>query len=141
MRRIRLAFCIIAGSIFTWCLILCSETKGKDWNVLLISIDTIRPDRLGCYSPKYLQTPHIDALAARGVLFGRAMAHNPLTLPSHVNILLGATPLHHGVHENSKSLLHESFYTLTEHLKEKICYRGIHRGFSPGFSFWSRSGF
>ncbi len=131
MKRILLPLYLIAGSIFIWSSIPSSEDKGKDWNILLISIDTIRPDRLGCYNPKYLQTPHIDALAARGALFGRAMAHNPLTLPSHVNILLGTTPLHHGVHENSKSLLHASFYTLTEHLKEKEYATGAFIGAFP----------
>jgi arylsulfatase A-like enzyme/Flp pilus assembly protein TadD len=69
-------------------------------------------------------TPHIDALAAKGVLFERAIAHNPLTLPSHVNILVGATPLHHSVHDNLKSILTEDFFTLTEYLKE--------RGYSTG---------
>ena len=89
-----------------------SEAKPEDVNVLLISIDTIRPDRLSCYSSKYLQTPHIDALAAKGVLFERAFAHNPMTLPSHVNIMTGTTPLYHGVHENSKSILAPDFLIL-----------------------------
>jgi arylsulfatase A-like enzyme/tetratricopeptide (TPR) repeat protein len=93
--------------------------EQEDMNVLLISIDTIRPDRLSCYSPKYLQTPHIDALAARGMLFERAFAHNPMTLPSHVNILTGATPPYHGVHENSRAILAPGFLTLAEYLREK----------------------
>jgi arylsulfatase A-like enzyme/Tfp pilus assembly protein PilF len=99
------------------------EKKGR-LNVLLISLDTIRPDRISCYSPKYLKTPHVDALAAKGVLFERAIAHNPLTLPSHVNMLVGTTPLHHGVHENTKFILAEDFLTVAEYLKE--------RGYSTG---------
>jgi arylsulfatase A-like enzyme/Flp pilus assembly protein TadD len=84
-----------------------------------------------------LKTPHIDALAAMGVLFERAVAHNPLTLPSHVNILLGTTPLHHAVHENSKSILAEDFLTLAEYLKEKGYSTGA---FIAAFSLDSRFG-
>jgi len=114
----------LAGLLSVHPALLDSVSKQDSLNVLLISIDTIRPDRISCYSPKYLKTPNIDALAAKGVLFERAIAHNPLTLPSHVNILVGTTPLHHGVHENSKFILTEDFLTLTEYLKE--------RGYSTG---------
>ncbi|MFP4081306.1 MAG: sulfatase-like hydrolase/transferase [Candidatus Aminicenantes bacterium] len=96
-----------------------SEKTPPDLNILLVTIDTIRPDRLSCYSDKYLKTPHMDGLAEEGMVFTRAFAHNPLTLPSHTNILLGATPLYHGIHDNSKFRLHDDFYTLAEYLKEK----------------------
>jgi arylsulfatase A-like enzyme/Flp pilus assembly protein TadD len=93
--------------------------KQASINVLLITVDTIRPDRFSCYSPKYLKTPHIDRLAAQGAIFERAVAHNPLTLPSHVNIFLGTTPFYHGVHQNSNSIVAEDFLTLAEYLKSK----------------------
>ncbi len=86
-------------------------------NLLLITIDTLRPDRLSCYSPAFLKTPAIDALAAAGVLFERAFAHTPITLPSHANILLGTTPPVHGISDNSKSRVGAEFLTLAEHLK------------------------
>lgn len=89
----------------------------KKLNFLLITIDTLRPDRLSCYSPQYVKTPRIDALAAKGVLFERAFAHDPLTLPSHTNIMLGKTALAHGVDENSKSVVSQDFQTLAELLK------------------------
>lgn len=101
-----------------------ADSKEKDWNVLLISIDTLRPDRLSCYGSEYLQTPHIDALASKGILFEKAFAHTPTTLASHVNIMLGTTPLHHGIHENTKFSLAEDFFTLAEYLKQ--------RGYSTG---------
>jgi arylsulfatase A-like enzyme/Flp pilus assembly protein TadD len=91
--------------------------RGKDTNVLLVTIDTLRPDRLSCYSPKHLQTPRIDALAASGVLFERAFAHVPLTLPSHTSILLGLLPPKHGISENSKSIVPDRFPTLATVLK------------------------
>jgi arylsulfatase A-like enzyme len=86
-------------------------------NVLLVTIDTLRPDRLSCYDPKYAKTPAIDALAARGVRFERAFAHTPLTLPSHANILTGYLPIQHGLSENSKAKLEARFQTLAETLK------------------------
>jgi arylsulfatase A-like enzyme/Flp pilus assembly protein TadD len=88
-------------------------------NLLLITIDTLRTDRLSCYDPGRGRTPRIDALAASGVLFERAFAHDPETLPSHTNIFLGMTALAHGVSENSKSIVAPEFLTLAELLKSK----------------------
>jgi arylsulfatase A-like enzyme/Flp pilus assembly protein TadD len=93
------------------------KTKGPQLNVLLITIDTLRPDRLSCYQSPYLKTPNMDRLAETGVLFTRAFAHTPLTLPSHANILLGLTPVFHGVHDNYQFIVREEFSTLAEHLK------------------------
>ena len=86
-------------------------------NVLLITVDTLRADRLSCYSKEHLTTPNIDRLASRGALFTRAFAHTSTTLPSHANILLGTTPLSHGVHDNSNFIVREEFTSLAEHLK------------------------
>lgn len=113
-----LSFMLI-GTLSLYNAIRASERKQTDLNILLITVDTIRPDRLSCYSPKYLKTPHMDGLAAKGALFERAIAHNPLTLPSHVNILLGTTPFYHGVHQNANSIVADDFLTLAEFLKGK----------------------
>ena len=94
-----------------------SSFQESSTNLLLITIDTLRPDRLSCYSSEHLQTPSIDSLAERGVLFTKAYAHTPTTLPSHTNILLGTTPLYHGVHDNSNFIVSDNFLTLAEHLK------------------------
>lgn len=107
---------IVAFLFLTPCAFIRADSKA-DVNVLLISIDTIRPDRLSCYSKKHLETPAIDSLARRGALFERAFAHVPLTLPSHANMLLGVTPLFHGIHENKFGVVADDFLTLTEHLK------------------------
>ena len=87
-------------------------------NLLLITIDTLRPDRLGCYGSRYLQTPAIDRVAASGVVFTRAFAHTPLTLPSHANILLGTTPLQHGVHDNGIFRVPEGLPNLATFLRQ-----------------------
>ncbi len=108
-----------------------AKTKGKGWNVLIITIDTLRADRLSCYSREHLETPQIDSLAHRGVLFDYAFAHTPLTLPSHTNILLGRTPLYHGVHDNSSFTVQEKYLTLAEFLKDAGYATGAFVGAYP----------
>jgi arylsulfatase A-like enzyme/tetratricopeptide (TPR) repeat protein len=70
-------------------------------NVLLITVDTLRADALGAYGHDGAETPRMDRLAAGGVRFDFAHAHNVVTLPSHANILSGRYPFEHGVRENS----------------------------------------
>jgi len=111
--KITLAFLIGAS------LILPAYSAQKDPNILLITIDTLRYDRIGAYSDKYVKTPYIDKLAAESVVFKWAFAHNPLTLPSHVNILTGTTPVYHGISDNPGFVLDQSFLTLAEYLKDK----------------------
>jgi len=106
-------------------------------NVLLITIDTLRVDRLSCYTSEHLQTPAIDKFAERGVLFSRAFANTSTTLPSHTNILCGTTPLYHGVHDNFNFVLNKEFLTLTEHLKTFGYSTGA---FIGGFPLDSRFG-
>jgi arylsulfatase A-like enzyme/Flp pilus assembly protein TadD len=91
--------------------------KNKnDFNVLLITLDTLRWDRLSIYSDKYVKTPHIDRIAKKSFVFMRAFSHNPVTLPAHVNILTGTTPRFHGISDNTGFRLDERFLTLAEHL-------------------------
>ncbi len=105
--------------------------KEKEKNVLLITIDTLRVDRVSAYSEEYVQTPHIDELASEGILFTRAFAHNPLTLASHVNILTGTTPLFHGISDNAGYKLEERFLTIAEHLKSQGYSTGAFVGAFP----------
>src|SRR5207245_289904 len=70
-------------------------------SVLLVTIDTLRADALGAYGRAGAETPWMDRLAAAGVRFERAHAHNVVTLPSHANILSGQYALRHGVRDNS----------------------------------------
>jgi len=105
--------------------------KRKGFNLLLITVDTLRPDRLSCYSKEHLKTPNIDQLAGKGVLFTRAFAHTPMTLPSHTNILLGTLPVYHGVHDNSNFIVEDEFLTLAEYLKSKGYSTGAFVGAFP----------
>lgn len=86
-------------------------------NVLLITIDTLRFDRVGIHSDRHVRTPHLDALARRSAVFERAFAHTTLTRPSHANILTGTTPLYHGVSDNPGFRLEDRYLTLAEYMK------------------------
>ena len=76
-------------------------------NVLLITIDTLRWDRVGSYGAAHRPTPVLDRLAERGTRFETAIAHAPLTAPSHASILTGLTPIRHGVRDNGAFVLAE----------------------------------
>src|SRR5579871_6006146 len=62
-------------------------TRPAPMNVILVTLDTTRADRIGCYGYEKARTPALDDLAQRGVLFERAYAPVPITLPSHATML------------------------------------------------------
>ena len=75
---------------------LSSHPPARGPNVLLIAVDTLRADRLGCYGSDLGATPRIDALATESVRFEEAYAHAPWTLPSFASLLTSLTPPQHG---------------------------------------------
>jgi len=83
-------------------------------NVILISIDTLRPDHLGCYGYDRPTSPRVDQLRADGILFRQAIAHAPSTLPSHASILTSLVPQHHGASFASRTGLPGEALTLAE---------------------------
>lgn len=85
--------------------------------VILISIDTLRADRLPAYGYTNGVTPVIDKLAADGVLFEHAYAHSPQTLPSHTSILTGRLPFSHGVRDNIGFVVPDGTVTLAHRLR------------------------
>jgi arylsulfatase A-like enzyme len=88
-------------------------------NVLLISIDTLRADHLGCYGNTSARTPVIDQLAREGVRFERAFSTVPLTLPAHASILTGTYPSYHGIRDNAGFILPQDQTTLAEVLRDE----------------------
>ncbi|HVN79537.1 MAG TPA: sulfatase-like hydrolase/transferase [Terriglobia bacterium] len=88
-------------------------------NLLLVTIDTLRPDHLGCYGYKQIRTPNIDQLAEDGVRFRTVVSQVPLTLPSHCTILTGTYPAYHGVRDNVGYKLSESKTTLAKILRNQ----------------------
>lgn len=76
-----------------------AESPQTPTSLVLISIDTLRSDHVGTYGGE-VDTPHLDALAAEGIVFERAYSHVPLTLPAHLSMLTGLLPTRHGVRDN-----------------------------------------
>ena len=88
-----------------------------DLNVVVVTLDTTRADRLRCYGFSGVETPNIDGLAAEGVVFDAATCTVPLTFPSHSSIFTGLVPPHHGVRDNGGFFLDDAKVTLAERLK------------------------
>jgi choline-sulfatase len=92
--------------------------RPADLNVVVVTLDTTRADRLGCYGFQGVATPHIDALARDGVVFDNATATVPLTFPSHSSMFTGLIPPHHGVRDNGGFFLDDAKVTLAERLQQ-----------------------
>jgi arylsulfatase A-like enzyme/Flp pilus assembly protein TadD len=86
-------------------------------SVVLVTLDTLRADRLGAWGGPRGLTPNLDAFAARGAVFEEAVASAPLTLPSHATILTGLEPPRHGVHDNGSYALPADVPTLATRLQ------------------------
>lgn len=105
--------------------------QGPQWNVVIVTFDTTRADRLECYGNQRIKTPHLNALAADGVLFERAYAPIPITLPSHSSIMTGKVPFVHGVRDNGVFVLGEEQITLAEILSDQGYATGAAVGSFP----------
>jgi arylsulfatase A-like enzyme/Flp pilus assembly protein TadD len=88
-------------------------------SVLLVTLDTTRADRLGCYGHAAALTPHLDGLAASGVRFDAAYSPSPMTLPAHATLLTGLEPPSHGVRLNGRHRLPDGVPTIAEALRAK----------------------
>jgi len=96
-----------------------AQTSAKPpLNVVLITIDTLRADHVGCYGYKQIKTPNIDGLAADGARFESAFAVVPVTLPSHSSMLTGTYPMLSGMHDFSGNKLSPLQPTLASVLKQ-----------------------
>ena len=96
-----------------------SGVGPNDLSVLLITLDTTRADRIGAYGFADIETPHLDRLAAEGVLFEQAQAVAPLTLPAHSSIFTGEYPPAHGVRDNGGFYLDDEHVVLAEILRDE----------------------
>ncbi len=117
----------------------CGGSGGP--NVVLVSIDTLRADHLGCYGYPRPTSPNLDRFATQGVRFAHALAPSPWTVPSHASLLTGLLPARHGMLDFDRTLS-ERIPTLAERLQAagyetaaffNIHYfrppSGLHRGF------------
>ncbi len=95
-------------------LLFAACARPPEFNVLLVTLDTTRADRLGCYGYTPAHTPALDSLAADGVLFENAFTPAPVTLPAHASLFTGLVPPVHGVRDNGIYRLEDEAVTLAE---------------------------
>lgn len=88
-------------------------------NLVVITLDTTRADRIGAYGARDVETPVTDKLADEGVLFEQAVSVAPLTLPAHSSMFTGKFPPEHGVRDNGGFFLGPEQLTLAEVLKTR----------------------
>jgi arylsulfatase A-like enzyme/tetratricopeptide (TPR) repeat protein len=151
MRPALAAGMLIAGAALVYFLVFAGRTtvrRDSRLNVLLITLDTTRADRLGAYGYTKGKTPNLDALARGGVRFANAYCQVPLTLPSHCSIMTGTYPFTHNVHNNGTYELGADHLTLAKALKEKGFRTGAvvasfsvdsRFGLAQGFDFYDDS--
>lgn len=115
---------VIAGAALVGIIIALAASPGtrrataerdEPANLLLITIDTLRPDHLGCFGNPGARTPNLDALAESGVLFETTIASAPSTAPSHATMMTALSQRAHGVLANGQKLS-EGIVTLAERL-------------------------
>lgn len=87
-------------------------------NVLVVTLDTTRADRIGAFGGTAVPTPQLDAIANDGTRFTQAISTNPLTLPAHSSLFTGQYPFRHGVRHNGAYHLAASEVTLAERLRD-----------------------
>jgi len=104
--------------------------RTADQNVLLVTIDTLRADALGCYGGR-AATPALDRLAADGIRYDFAHAHAVVTLPSHTSILTGLYPFAHGIRDNAGFRVAPGTTTLATVLKARSYATGAFIGGFP----------
>lgn len=92
---------------------------SEDTPVIIISIDTLRSDRLPMYGYSKIKTPALEKFSEDSILYENAFAHVPLTLPSHASLFTGKLPTAHGVRDNIAFLLADTEMTLAEALQAK----------------------
>ena len=117
---------LVTGTIVWWvyavlfliALTIKLQAAEKKSNVIIITIDTVRADHLGCYGYGLVQTPNIDALARSSARFRHAFTTVPLTLPAHASLFTGSFPMATGVHDFASNTLPSTAVTLATVLRE-----------------------
>lgn len=123
-----------------------SSVVAHPRNLLLITLDTMRADRLPPYGFTGVDTPALDRIAAEGAVFEDTFAAAPLTLPSHTSLFTGVYPPRHGVRDNAGAPLANEFTTLAEVLRGRHLRTAAfvassvlapRRGLDQGFDLYS----
>lgn len=129
MRKIRWTLVTLAGLVLLTVVATlagCGRGGSSDPNVIIIVMDTMRADRLGCYGYHRPTSPSIDAFAASSTFYTHAFATAPWTLPTHGSLFTGKLPFEHGAHtykddrgEVAEAPLHDSHLTLAEVFRDE----------------------
>ena len=125
------------GAFSFWANPMVIRAGQRARRIVLISIDTLRADHVGCYGYGKDTTPHIDALAADAALFSNVYAPSSWTLPSHVSLLTSLSCFRHGVNQENDRM-EETRSTLADALRTQgfLCAAVTGGGFlSPVFGF------
>ena len=130
-----------------------AAAEGPAYNVVLITIDTLRPDHLACYGYASIETPYIDRLAESGARFTQAFTPVPITLPAHTSLLTGMFPLATGVHDfmgnqvppgtgTLARILHDHGYSTAAFLGAPVLDSrfGLNQGFDTYFDHFELAG-
>jgi len=127
------------------------STRDRKWNVLLITLDTLRADHLGCYGYEKNTSPALDALASSSIVFDRAIAQSAVTPVSHASIMTGLNPYNHNLrslHGGVNYQLPDNRLTLAEIMGANGYETGgfvsafpvtEHYGLQQGFAIWDES--
>lgn len=124
MRPSTTAAAALAASLLAACGGAPGPTVSGPRSLVLVTVDTLRADRVGCYGHDLASTPVIDGLAARGVRCARTSAVAPLTFPAHTSLMTGLLPPAHGARDNGS---HRAVPGL-ETLAETLAARGFRTG-------------
>ncbi len=112
-----LSLCLVLGVVLGLNSCTSRQPEAPRLNVILITVDTLRADHVGCYGNSAVETPAMDGLARDGVMFTHAVAQVPLTAPSHAAILTGTYPVWNGLRDWSDHRLRPGVPTLAEIFK------------------------
>jgi choline-sulfatase len=107
-----------------------ADAPAAPRSLVLVTIDTLRADRVGCYGHEGARTPTLDGLAARGVRCARTSAVAPLTFPAHTSLMTGLLPPAHGARDNGSHRAVPGLETLAETLRARGFRTG---GFTAAF--------
>jgi choline-sulfatase len=103
--------------VLTTLLLAAAVAKAPAPSILLVTIDTLRADRVGAYGYALARTPALDGLARDGVRVQDAVVHVPQTRPSHTSLFTGRYPYEHGIRDNAQGPLAPKWPTLAERLR------------------------
>jgi arylsulfatase A-like enzyme len=114
-------------------------------NVILISIDSLRADALGCYGSDWVRTPNLDRLAEEGTLFENTIVQTPHTIPSHASLLTGLYPFNHGLRKDAGFRISPGARTIFDRLKaggyQTAAFQGNYvLGKEYGYAGWNSKG-